>query len=184
MLQVNFDPFPVLTTDRLVLRQFTNNDANELFFLRSDERVMKYICKPRPQGIQDILALVEKMRKMVADNEGVAWAMTLKDDPKVVGHISFHRIIKEHYRAEVGYMLHPDFHGQRIMSEALKTVLDYGFNTMGLHSVEAIADPENNPSIKLLERHHFVREALFKEDFFWEGTFRDTVVYSLITPVK
>ncbi len=49
---------------------------------------------------------------MVADNEGVTWAMTLKDDPKLMGHISFHRFIKEHNRAEVGYMMHPDFYGQ------------------------------------------------------------------------
>ncbi len=70
------------------------------------------------------------------------------------------------------------------MSEALKAVLDYGFNTMGLHSVEAIASPLNNASIKILERNGFVREAYFKENFLWEGQYLDSVVYSLLAPKK
>ncbi len=152
--------------------------------MRTDDRVMKYIGRPRPKDMEDILAFIEKMRKMVADNEGVTWAMTLKDDPKLMGHISFHRLIKEHDRAEVGYMMHPDFYGKGMMSEALKAVLHYGFNTMGLHSVEAIASPLNSASIKILERNGFVREAYFKEDFFWEGQYLDSVVYSLLAPKK
>lgn len=145
---------------------------------------MKYIGRPRPNGMEDIFTLLEKMKKMVTDNDGVTWAMTLKGDPKLMGHISFHRLIKEHDRAEIGYMMHPDFFGQGIMSEALKALLNYGFNTMGLHSIEAIASPLNNASIKILERNGFIREAYFKENFCWEGQYLDSVVYSLIAPKK
>jgi [ribosomal protein S5]-alanine N-acetyltransferase len=182
MLQVNFNPFPILTTDRLVLRPFNDGDVKELFFLRSHEGVMKYIAKPKPKDHNDIFQLIAKMSKMIADNEGVAWAITLKTDPKAIGHISFQHLYKEHYRAEVGYMLHPDHYMQGIMNEALTAVLTYGFSKMGLHSVEANISPENIASQKLLERHNFVREAWFKENYFFEGEFMDSVIYSLINP--
>jgi ribosomal-protein-alanine N-acetyltransferase len=184
MLQVNFEPFPVLTTDRLVLRQITAADANEIFEMRSDENVMKYICRPRPKDVDEVFPFIETIRGRIAANEGIGWAITLKDEDKVIGHISLHVIIKEHYRAEVGYMLSPAHQRKGITAEALKAVLDYGFNTLGLHSIMAIASPHNTASRTLLEKTGFTQEAHFKEDFFWKGKFLDSVVYSLLTPVK
>jgi ribosomal-protein-alanine N-acetyltransferase len=57
------------------------------------------------------------------------------------------------------------------MDEVAKAVLDYGFNTLKLHSIEANINPENIASQKLLEKNGFVREAYFKENFFWQGKF-------------
>jgi [ribosomal protein S5]-alanine N-acetyltransferase len=95
----------------------------------------------------------------------IEWAITLKDSGQYIGAISYHRLMKEHFRAEIGYILHPAHHGKRIMDEAIRTVTDFGFNSMGLHSVEANVNPENIASIKLLERNNFVREAYFKENY-------------------
>ena len=182
MLEVNFNPFPVLYTDRLILRRFTHDDTNELFLLRSNEDVMRYVNRLRPKSNEDITQLIDKMTGMVDNNDGIPWAVTLKNETKLIGHVSFHVLKKEHFRAEVGYMLHPDFFRKGIMSEALRAVLDYGFKTMGLHSVEAIVNPENIASINLLERNNFIREAYFKEDFYWQGKFLDSAIYSLIAP--
>ena len=182
MLSVNFSPFPVIETERLLLRQTTQADVNELYYLRASEEVMKYIDRPRPKSTDDILELIEKIRKMIADNEGIEWAITLKPNPAFIGTVSFHRIIKEHYRAEIGYLLHPAYHGKGIMSEAVKAVIAYGFDTLKLHSIEAHINPENVASQILLERNHFIREAYFKEDYFWNGKFLDTAIYSLLTP--
>jgi [ribosomal protein S5]-alanine N-acetyltransferase len=182
MLQLKNFPFPVLTTERLTLRRITHDDENEIFFLRSNEEVMKLIHRPRPASLEDIKPFIQKINDMIDGNDGISWAMALKNEPKMIGHISFHRVIKEHYRAEVGYMMHPDHYGKGIMHEALGAVLHYGFVSMGLHSIEAIVNPENSASIKLLERNNFIREAYFREDFFWEGKFLDSAVYSLIAP--
>lgn len=180
MLEVNFDPFPELTTERLMLRQVAASDAPEMFYLRSHPELMKYICKPKPRDMDDILQFIQNVRDMIAANDGVAWAMTMKGDNKLIGHISFHVLMKEHYRAEVGYILHHDQHGKGYMDEALKAILDYGFNKMGLHSVEANVSPENTASRRLLERNGFVQEAHFRENYYWEGEFLDSVIYSLV----
>ena len=184
MLNVNFDPFPVLTTERLVLRQMTAADANEVFFFRSDDVVMKYIGRAKAQTLEEAVNWLAMVNDRLVKNEGICWAITLKGDPKMIGNISFWRMEKEHYRAEVGYVMHPDHYGKGIMSEALQTILDYGFNTIKLHSVEANIDPENTRSKNLLERNGFIREAYFKENFFFDGVFYDSAIYSLLAPVK
>jgi [ribosomal protein S5]-alanine N-acetyltransferase len=184
MLSVNFTPFPIITTPRLLLRKTTPEDVNELYYLRSSEVVMKDIDRPRPKSTEDILQLIEKIQNMIANNEGIEWAITLAGDHTFIGTISFHRLIKEHYRAEVGYLLHPAHHRKGIMSEALKAVVAYGFNNMGLHSIEAQVTPGNIASEKLLETHGFVKEGYFKENHFKNGKFIDTAIYSLLNKGK
>ncbi len=184
MLEVNFDPFPEIKTERLLLRQVTPEDAHEMFYLRSSEALMKYICRPKPKDLDDILAFIQKVRDMIASNEGVAWAMTLKDNPKLIGHVSFHLLMKEHYRAEVGYILHEDHHGTGVMHEALQAIMEYGFAKMGLHSVQANVSQENTASRKLLEKNGFVQEAHFRENYYWEGEFLDSIIYSRLAPAK
>ena len=184
MLHLNFDPFPVLTTDRLVLRQMTDDDTDEIFYMRSDEQVMRLIARPRAKTKDDARAFIKIVNENVAKNEGITWAMSLNGSPTLIGTIGIWRIIKEHHRGEVGYTLHPAHHRQGLMHEALTEVINYGFNVLGLHSLEGGVNPENTASIKVLERCHFVREAYFKQDFFYEGTFRDSAIYSLISPKK
>ncbi|MDO8550886.1 MAG: GNAT family protein [Ignavibacteria bacterium] len=53
---------------------------------------------------------------------------------------------------------------------------------MKLHSIEGTVNPNNLPSIKLLEKNNFIREAYFKENFYYNGKFLDTAIYSLINP--
>ncbi len=182
MLQLDLSPFPVIRTERLLLRPTTVADADVLYELRRNEDVMRYIDRPRPDSINDILALIQKIQDRFESNDGISWALALPDTDRYIGTISFHEIMKAHFRAEVGYMLHPDFHGKGIMSEALQAVIAHGFNNMGLHSIEAHLDPCNVASARILERNGFVREGLFKENHYWQGRFNDTAIYSLLKP--
>ena len=68
------------------------------------------------------------------------------------------------------------------MSEVLDTIIDYGFTKIGLHSIEANVNPENQASIRLLEKHGFAREAYFRENYYFNGNFLDSAIYSLIKP--
>src|SRR3990172_4653322 len=111
MLNINFNPFPVIAIDRLLLRKIKKSDVNEIFFLRSDERVMKYIDKAPAKTIDDAYEFIQKITGLEKNNETVTWAITIKGDDELIGTICFWNIQKEHYRAEVGYVLHPDFWG-------------------------------------------------------------------------
>ena len=179
MLCPNFSPFPEIQTERLLLRRMTTNDAEEILYLRSNDDVMKYIDRERTKSIEDAKSFLDKIDASLNSNNGIMWGITLKEKPgKLIGNIGYWRLIKEHYRAEVGYMLHPSFWKKGIMKEALLRVIDFAFDDMNLHSIEANINPGNTASAMLLESTGFIKEAYFKEDFFFNGAFHDTIIYS------
>lgn len=180
MLTINFSPFPNLETERLFLRRVDVKDVNEIIALRSNPETMKYIPRPLVKTIEDALEHIAMMDTKIENNEGINWAITQKGNPKLIGVIGHYKIKPEHYRAEIGYMLLPEFSGKGIISEAVKEVVKYGFKGMQLHSIEAVIDPENNASAKVLEKNGFVKEAHLKENEFFEGRFLDSVIYSLL----
>lgn len=184
MLTLNFNPFPILSTKRLVLRQISVDDVKEVFTLRSDTTIMQFINRPLAKTTPDALQLIQKIIDCTAAVEGITWAISLQNNTTLIGTIGFWMIDKENHRAEIGYLLHPDHQQKGIMQEAIEAVLAYGFTTMQLHSVEANVNPANEASKKLLDKNKFIQEGYFRENYFFEGQFLDSAIYSLITPLK
>lgn len=180
MLNFNFTPFPVIETERLILRRITDDDVNEVFELRSNPETMKYIPRPLVKTTEDVLEHIGMIEEKIVKNEGINWGITLKGSPKILGIIGFYRLQPENYRAEIGYMLLPEFHGKGIITEAVKRLISYGFDDLKLHSIEAVIDPENFASEKVLQKCNFVKEAHLKEAEFYDGKFLDKVIYSLL----
>ncbi len=180
MVNINFTPFPNLETKRLYLRRIANEDVNEIFALRSDKETMKYVPRPLAKTLEDAMVHISIIDSKIETNEGINWAITIKEEPKLIGIIGHYRIKPEHYRAEIGYMLLPEYHGKGIITEAIKEVVKYGFQVMKLHSIEAIIDPENLASEKVLQKSGFVKEAHLKENEYFDGRFLDTVIYSIL----
>ncbi len=79
-------------------------------------------------------------------------------------------------------MLHPDHWRHGVMGEALQAVVQCGFQRLGFHSIEAMTDARNEASNGLLRKQGFTQEALFREDFYWDGQFLDTAVWSKLAP--
>ena len=184
MLIVNFTPFPLLSTKRLILRQITKEDVKEAFQIRSDSNVMRYIDRPMAVTMEDAFQFIQRVEDNLTNSNGINWALTLKDDDSLIGTIGFHRIEKENYRAEIGYMLATPFHRKGLMQEAITVAIDYGFKIMNLHSIEAKINPDNKASAGLLEKNGFVKEAYFKENYYYNDKFLDTAIYSLLSPVE
>ncbi len=181
MLELNFSPFTQIKTERLLLRRVTNADAPELLFLRSDETIMKYIDREKLKSLEEAAIFIKTIDEAINNNEKIMWGIALKDKPNnLIGNIGFWRFINQHYRAEIGYMLHPDFWNKGIMQEALLATIDFGFKEIKLHSIEAHINPENIASGNVLEKCGFIREGYFKENYYLKGKFIDTVVYSLL----
>jgi ribosomal-protein-alanine N-acetyltransferase len=178
MLTLNFAPFPTLTTTRLTLREPRPDDLDALFIIRSNPALMEFIPRPIAKTPADAAAVLTLMRDRQARNEGINWAITRTGDDTLVGMIGYVNIYPDAHRAEIGYILRADCHGQGLMDEALQATVAYGFEAMHLHSIEAIIRPTNAPSRKLVERNGFVQEGLFRENCFFDGQYLDSVVYS------
>lgn len=175
-----FIDFPNLETKRLYLTEFVKSDAEELFKMRSDERVLKYLDRDPHKSVEESELMIEKMISTYNSKEGINWIIREKDSLNVTGYIGYWRLIRENLRAEIGYAMKPEYWGDGYMQESLTKVIDFGFKEFCLHSIEANVNPNNLSSIKLLEKSGFRREAYFKEDYFYKGKFLDSAIYSLL----
>lgn len=180
MLAINFTPFPGLETERLRFRQLIPEDQGEVYKLRSNERVNQFLTRNQYKTIEEAGAFINKINRNINNNDSIYWAIALKNDNKLIGAICLWNIQPENYRAEIGYELNPDFWGKGIMKEAIPKVIEYGFETLKLHSLEANLDPGNSRSVILLEKNGFVKEGHFKESTYFNGKFSDRAVYSLV----
>ncbi|WP_162128191.1 GNAT family N-acetyltransferase [Flavobacterium phycosphaerae] len=180
MLTINFHPFQNLETERLVLRRIDENDVEEVFAMRGNPETMKYIPRPLAKTREDALEHIAMIEEKIASNVGINWGITVKGSNKIIGIIGHYRIQLENHRAEIGYMSLPEYNGKGYITEAIKAVVRYGFEQMNLHSIEAVIDPDNTASERVLLKNGFVKEAHILENELWEGKFWDTVIYSLL----
>jgi len=161
MLKIDQNSFHTLNTERLTLRQLSADDLDELFALRSNEQVNRYLGRPAAT-IESTIAFIEKINQITTEGQGFYWAITLKDDPKLIGTICYYNLNHEKDSAEIGYELLPDYHGKGLMDEAIKEVLRSGFTDIGLKLIIATPHPDNESSIKLLEKNGFEEDQTFE----------------------
>jgi ribosomal-protein-alanine N-acetyltransferase len=184
MLLVDFNPFPVLKTERLTLRQYRETDKHEMHKMRSNPELMHFVPRPMTTSEEDAAAFIATINEGVAKNEYINWAITVTGEDKLIGMIGLFRMKPEHYRSEIGYMLQSGYHGKQIMQEAINAVVKFAFEELKFHSLEAVISPQNIPSQKSIEKCGFVREAFFKDYEFHKGAFKDILVYSRLTDLK
>jgi ribosomal-protein-alanine N-acetyltransferase len=180
MLQLSFRPFPLITTERLHLRGVAESDLEEMFRIRSDERALEHIHRAPATTMEEVASVINMLRGLEEKNEGITWGVTLRGEDKLIGTVCYWNLQPDNGRAELGYLLLPEYWGKGYMQEALDPILFYGFNMMKLHSLEAHVCPENTASLRLLERNGFVREGYLRENHFFNGRYWDMTIYSLI----
>jgi [ribosomal protein S5]-alanine N-acetyltransferase len=180
MIEINFHPFKNLETERLLLRRVSIDDLNEILELRGNPETMKFIPRPLVKTEEDALNHFKMIDEKIEKNEGINWAITVKGNPKLIGIIGHYRIQPENHRCEIGYMILPQYNGQGIVTEAIKAVLEYGFEDMNMHSIEAVIDPDNSASERVLQKNGFIKEAHILENEYYDGKFWDTVIYSIL----
>ena len=165
MTEINLNPFPELITQRLLLRQLQMSDAEEIFLLRSDPKVNEFVERKRAVTIEDAQNFIDMITTNQNKGEGIMWAITLKDDPKLIGVIVFWNFIKEKDEVEVGYELLPAYRGKGIVQEGLLKVIEYGFKILKLKTIGAYPKSANRPSVKLLEKCGFAETASTEDGY-------------------
>ena len=174
--------FPELITERLRLNRLSETDLPELYIHRSDPKNMHFIHRDPPQHPGEVRALYDKIQGAYENQEGIAWAIRWKEHSELMGTIVYHNMKKEHFRAEIGYLIHHPWWNRGIASEAVAAVMKYGFEQLGLHTIEAVINPSNAASEKVLTRNGFVKEGYFRENYFYNGKFFDSEIYTAFNP--
>jgi ribosomal-protein-alanine N-acetyltransferase len=161
-MNINLRPFPTLTTERLILRKLNIQDADEIMYLRSNDNVNAYLDRDKAITIQDAKDFIKKIENILQNQEGAYWAITLNTNETLIGTICYYNFDLKNNIAEIGYELNPAYHGQGMMQEAIKKVIDYGFEVMQLDAITAFPRIDNESSVKLLKRNWFKLEPDFE----------------------
>jgi ribosomal-protein-alanine N-acetyltransferase len=184
-IQINyshFEKFPELESERLYYRKLLISDAEDFLKIRSNDEVMKYMDNRKMTTVSEAENFISSVNDDYLKKSGIAWAIIEKSSKAFIGSFEFWKIKPEHCRAEIGYALNHNYWKNGYMSETFKTMIDFGFNQLRLHSIEANVNPQNEKSIKVLEKSGFKAEAYFKEDYLFNGKYLDSKIYSLLEP--
>jgi [ribosomal protein S5]-alanine N-acetyltransferase len=169
-----------LETPRLVLRAFRHADAADLFAVFSDPEVFRYIpvgdWKHVDEAHQRIARDVEKM----AAGDYIRLAVERREDSRVLGEVLLFNFAKESRRAELGYALARAAWGFGYASEALEPLVEYAFEHLDLNRIEAVINPVNTASARVLQRQGFQHEGTQRERYVERGETSDGGLYGLL----
>lgn len=171
---------PIIETNRLILRKVTLDDAKDMFSYLSDSEVVKHMGLEPYQTVEDVHGEIEWYQSILEAKTGIRWGITLKSSDTIIGSCGFLNRTQKHFRTEVGFELNREYWGKGIAQEALQAVVIHGFQHMELERIEALIEPDNFPSQKLVENIGFVKEGLLRHYEFTCGKFDDLLIYSLL----
>ncbi len=173
--------FPKIRTKRLILNQFDDRHIGELFEIFGSTEAMQYYDLEPFSNPEQCLELIDLNKNRFENKTGIRWGIFL--EKKLIGTCGFNA-----YRADrkgvIGYDLQPAYWGKGITTEALQAIVDFGFNNLQIHRIEAYVTPGNLASEKVLIKTGFELEGKLKDVAFFKNKYQDQLLYAKINPFK
>ena len=171
-----------LQTERLLLRPFAATDFDALLAIQSRADVARYLYwDPRNAAeVREALDLKVRSTAIVAEGDNISLAAVLQATGELIGECSLRWVSSEHRQAEIGFILHPDHHGQGYATEAAAALLALAFDELRVHRVIGRLEARNTASARVLERLGMRQEAHLVENEHVKGEWQSEVVYALL----
>jgi ribosomal-protein-alanine N-acetyltransferase len=167
-----FSRIPTIRTERLILRGMRTSDAEDMFDYASREEVSRYLTwSPHPdlQHTKDYLTYIGQRYRT---GDFYDWAIEDAESHRMIGTCGFTRFDFASDAAEIGYVLHPDYRGRGLATEAVRAVMAFGFDELSLHRISARYMVENERSRRLMERVGMTFEGVSREAEKIKGQYR------------
>ena len=173
--------YPV-QTDRLVLRPFAASDFDALLAIQSRADVARYLYwDPRTAAeVRETLDTKVRATAIIAEGDNLSLAAVLSESGEMIGDCSLRWASAEHRQAEIGFVFHPDHHGQGYATEAARALLALAFEDLRAHRVFGRLEARNTASARVLERLGMRKEAHLIENEHVKGEWQSEVVYALL----
>ena len=179
-----FTKIPTLYTERLTLRKLAVSDADDMYEYSKRFEVSKYLLWSPHESRWATKGYLSYLQRQYAKKQFYDWAITLSDSKKMIGTIGFTAFDIENNSAEVGYVLSSDYWGKGIAAEALNKIIDFGFDRLSLHRLEARIMTENLRSKRVAEKCGFVCEAVMRDKLYVKGEYRTIDIFARINPAN
>lgn len=175
---------PVALTGRVIaLRELRPDDAADAFTIVGDDRVTRSLSFDSRDQAQTT-AMIDGAVRRARDEPRTEYylAVTLPDDP-AQRMIGFARLgLTGHQAAKLGYAIHADRWGHGYATDAARTIISFGFHTLGLHRITAAIGPDNAASIAVVKRLGMTYEGRLRDHVHTNGAWRDSLLYSVLAP--
>lgn len=168
-----------LRTDRLLIRRFAQRDIDADVDHQLHPDVMRHIraVPSRQKAEDDALAYCEPWKG--DEGEWCAFAVVLPDTSEYLGALVFRIENFDRQTVEFGYRFHPDHQGYGFATESCRALLQFLFETAGVHKVIALCSEQNVASYRLMERLGMQREAVLRGYIQMDGEWVDDLLYGL-----
>lgn len=170
----------LLRTERLVLREFAEDDWPAFHAVESLPEVARYQSfEPRTEA--DSRAYIQRAIAGAAEEPRATYdlAVVLAAECRLIGRCGL-GLASPAFEAMLWYTLHPAHWGQGYTTEAARAVVDFGFRQLGLHRVWADCDPANPGSWRVLEKLGLRREGHLRENVWMDGAWTDSYIYGVL----
>lgn len=174
----NFEAFPEIETERLVLREIMPDDAPAVFAIFSDAEVMRYYDLNAYQNPDQAAELIDFFDESFEVERAIRWGIERKSDQRLIGTCGY--VWLRQYRGEIGYELARAHWRNGYMQEALDAILEFGFDELQLNRIEALVMLENLASAQLLRKIGFQQEGILRQHDFFKEAFHDMRLFALL----
>jgi [ribosomal protein S5]-alanine N-acetyltransferase len=171
---------PRLSGRRVDLRWLTLQDAPAMLAIFGDPEVMKFWSAPPLQSLDGAVDLIEEIHDLFGSRRLFQWGICLQETGELLGTCTLFNLDRAHRRAEVGFALRRSAWGQGLATEAFGLLLRHAFESLDLHRLEADVDPNNDRSLRLLERQGFRREGYLRQRWHHLGSIHDALFLGLL----
>ncbi len=173
LLEDLFSDFPLIESERLLLRQHTPEDAADCFACYSDPEVFRYSPLSEETSLESATQTLNRLLTWHQERFLLCWAIVLKENQRFMGRIQMEDWSDEDHRTAVGYRLGKPYWGQGYATEALRAVIAYLFEQTTVNRIYASTWSENIASARVLEKAGMRFEGLAHQRRFARGAFRD-----------
>ena len=175
-----FSNLPSLETERLLLRPMCMSDDEDMYRYAHRQDVTEYLrWSPHPSisYTRDYLSYIEERYAL---GEFYDWAVVEKESGRMIGTCGFASLDSENDRGELGYVLNPDYHGKGYGTEAARRVLQFGFDVLHLHRIEAKFMQENRASLHVMEKLGMTLEGYRRDGMLIKERYRTIGVCAIL----
>lgn len=177
---MDWNDFPILNTNRLVLREIALGDTNAIYEIYSDPKVAEYDSFAPVRTIGEARNIIHNYRRDFKEKKQIRWGIVRKADNSMIGTCVFMNFDHTSRRCEIGCGLVSREWNKGFMAEALEPLVDYGFDVLGLNRIEAYIISGNSASVRLFRKLGFSYEGMVREREYFKGRFHNEIIMSML----
>ena len=176
-----FSNIPTFNTERLTLRRMLVSDADDMYEYACRDSVTRYLTWKPHKSRDYTREYLQYIGTHYIIGDFFDWGVIHNRDDKFIGTCGFTRFDYNHNCGEIGYVLNPEYWGQGIALEAVREVMKFGFEVLGLNRIEAKFIEGNESSRRVMEKAGMTFEGYLRRAMLIKGEYKTIGIYSILS---